>query len=70
MGCAGSGVAATAALPRGRSGAKLDMKAMTVAEVGGNPRPARSSATALSSRFWNDLDNVSTYLYRVVRLLR
>jgi putative transposase len=49
MGCSGSGVAAAAALPRGRSRATLDMKALTVAEVGGNPRPVRSSATALSS---------------------
>jgi transposase InsO family protein len=49
MGCSGTGVAAAAALPRGRSRATLDMKALTVAEVGGNPRPVRSSATALSS---------------------
>jgi hypothetical protein len=46
--CAGSGVAAAAALPRGRSGARLDMKASTVAGVGGNPRTTRSSAAALS----------------------
>src|SRR3954467_8444056 len=35
--CAGAGPPATAALPRGRSGARLDMKASTVAGVGGNP---------------------------------
>src|SRR5690348_5646139 len=45
--CAVSGAAATAAMPR-RSGARVEMTAFTVAEVGGNPRPATSSATALS----------------------